>query len=281
MFGGSALAAACGSFASPIPTTNPTGPTAASRTSRDVRAVAFDLFTLFDPRGVDERVNEVLPQAPGFAAAWKTRLFEYSWLRAASGHYADFTQLVSDALTHVSRAQNVALTADVRSRLEAAFTELALWPDSLEVLSELRGRGLRLAPLANFSPQMIEELLTRRGVRDQFEVLISTDRARTYKPDPRAYALGERVFGLERRQIAFAAFGGWDAAGARWYGYPTFWVNRFAAAPEELIAPDATGPDLERLAAWLPMRPLASVRPRCSATTERETARPTRRPRSA
>lgn len=252
-FGGSALAA-CGSCSSVISAVDSTAPTSASQGVDDVRAVAFDLFTLFDPRGVDERVNDVLPQAPGFAAAWKTRLFEYSWLRAASGQYVDFTQLVSDSLTCVSRAQDVALTADVRSRLETAFTELALWPDSGEVLRELKGRGLRLAPLANFAPQMIETLLARGGVRDQFEVLISTDRARTYKPDPRAYALGEHVLGLARQQIAFAAFGAWDAAGARWYGYPTFWVNRFAAAPEELIAPHATGPDVESLAAWLPKR---------------------------
>ncbi len=101
---------------------------------------------------------------------------------------------------------------------------------------------------------MIEALLARAGIRDVFEALISTDQARTYKPDPRAYALAETTFGLPRQQIAFAAFGGWDAAGARWYGYPTFWVNRLGVTPEQLIAADASGPDLAQLVTWVSAR---------------------------
>jgi len=98
---------------------------------------------------------------------------------------------------------------------------------------------------------MIETLLQQGNVRHFFDEIISTDRAKTYKPAPRTYALGPEVLGLPREQIAFSAFGGWNAAGACWFGYPTFWVNRLGAAPEELISSDATGPDLEHLSHWL------------------------------
>ena len=85
-----------------------------------------------------------------------------------------------------------------------------------------------------------------------FEVRISTDAARTYKPDPRAYALGVEKLELPREHIAFAAFGGWDAAGARWFGYPTFWVNRLGVPHEELSpAADGSGPSLVELAAFV------------------------------
>jgi 2-haloacid dehalogenase len=30
------------------------------------------------------------------------------------------------------------------------------------------------------------------------------------------------AFTLKREEILFAAFAGWDAAGAKWFGYPTF-----------------------------------------------------------
>jgi 2-haloacid dehalogenase len=54
---------------------------------------------------------------------------------------------------------------------------------------------------------------------------------------------------LAREKIAFAAFGGWDAAGAKSFGYPTFWVNRANLPVEELgVAPDATGANLSDLA---------------------------------
>ncbi|HYJ08229.1 MAG TPA: haloacid dehalogenase type II [Polyangiaceae bacterium] len=224
---------------------------AAPPAAGNVRAVAFDLFTLFDPRGVDRRIAAVVGENPGFATTWKMKLFEYSWLRAASGQYRDFENLASDALSYSARAHDVVLSDQARAELAGAFTELEPWPDSAAVLEQLRARGLKLAPLANFSPRMIERLLGRAKLLDHFDALISTDRAQSYKPDPRAYALAETTFGLPKKQIAFSAFGGWDAAGADWFGFPTFWVNRLSRPSEELGAEVATGPDLTALARWI------------------------------
>ena len=54
--------------------------------------------------------------------------------------------------------------------------------------------------------------------------------------------MGLEAFGLGREEIAFAASASWDAAGAKAFGYPTFWVNRANQPAEELgVAPDATG----------------------------------------
>ena len=51
-----------------------------------------------------------------------------------------------------------------------------------------------------------------------------------------------------KEDIAFAAFGGWDAAGAKSFGYPTVWVNRFNQPPEQLgIPPDRTVSNLQGL----------------------------------
>lgn len=246
--GASSLVAACRAAppASPRPRADLTPPT-----QHGVRAIAFDLFTIFDPSGVDRRVAALLGTNTAFAATWKTRLFEYCWIRAASGQYVDFEHLVRDSLVHAARAHRLPISDAARADLESAFTELAPWPDAPAVLRDLGARGLRLAVLTNFAPRMMDALIARASLRDVFEALISTDSARTYKPAPRAYELAERAFALPRHQIAFAAFGGWDAAGARWYGYPTFWVNRLGAAPEELITADASGPDLARLADWV------------------------------
>ena len=232
--------------------------------SRGVRAVAFDLFTLFDPRTVDRRVSTVITGDPAaFATTWKTRLFEYCWIRASAGHYAAFDRLVVDSLAYAATAHRITLSGTESRHLASAFTELDPWPDASGALRELRTRGLRLAPLANFSPAMIQSLLARANLQGLFDLQISTDEARTYKPDPRAYAFAERRFDLGRGEIAFAAFGGWDASGGSWFGFPTFWVNRLAASPEELAAPTASGPDLAHLLDWLaggatpPARPAA------------------------
>jgi 2-haloacid dehalogenase len=217
-----------------------------------IRAVAFDLFTCLDPRTIDRAAEAIVPGRGGeLADAWRTRQFQYSWLRLGAEQYRDFWQLTEDALDYALRARSIELAATERARLLQTYRALDPWADTARVLGALRSRGLRLAPLANFTPSMIADVLAHAGLTKLFDDQISTDVARTYKPSPRAYQLAVERFGLAREEIAFAAFGGWDAAGASWFGFPTFWVNRFGVTPEALDAPAATGPDLEALARWL------------------------------
>jgi 2-haloacid dehalogenase len=64
--------------------------------------------------------------------------------------------------------------------------------------------------------------------------------------------MGIEAFRLEKEEIAFAAFAGWDVMGAKWFGYPTFWVNRVNAPAEELgMVPDGVGPGLGDLAKFV------------------------------
>jgi 2-haloacid dehalogenase len=99
---------------------------------------------------------------------------------------------------------------------------------------------------------MLEANLSAAGLRGHFDFLLSTDQARCFKPAPEAYRLGLHATGLPREQVAFAAFAGWDAVGAKWFGYPTVWINRLQSAPEELDAqPDAIGMDLQALLAFV------------------------------
>jgi 2-haloacid dehalogenase len=106
--------------------------------------------------------------------------------------------------------------------------------------------------LSNFTPRMLEAGVKNGGLEGLFEDLLSTDRVQAYKPDPRAYQMGVEAFGLQKSEIAFAAFGGWDAAGAKAFGYPTFWNNRLGQPAEELgVTADATGATLNELAAFL------------------------------
>jgi 2-haloacid dehalogenase len=243
-----------GACASHSPATVPASRPAPVRAGRQkIRAVCFDLFTLFDPRSVVSVAKTVIADAaPALCEEWRARQFQYAFLRAAGGQYADFERVTSDALVFAAKARSITLSAADQRRLVGAYSRLDPWPDTREKLAEFRAAGLRLAPLANYAPSMLEPLIAHASLDDLFEARISTDRAKTYKPDPRAYALGVSTFGLAREQIAFAAFGGWDAAGAKWFGFPTFWVNRLGVPSEELAPPpDGTGATLAELAAFI------------------------------
>ncbi len=130
--------------------------------------------------------------------------------------------------------------------------ELKPWPDVLPALQKLRKAGFRLALLTNFTPKMLEMNLRNAGLSDLFELALSTDHAKTFKPDPRAYQLGIDSFKLKREEMLFVAFCGWDAAGARSFGYKTFWTNRLGL-PSEKLGPEAyaSGKDLEALLSWM------------------------------
>ena len=219
---------------------------------RKIRGICFDLFTLFDPRSVQEVAKTVVGEgANELCEAWRVRQFEYSWLRVAAKQYADFQTVTDEALVFAAKARGLTLAGDARRTLVDAYSRLTPWPDAKTSLVAWKQAGFRLAPLSNYSPSMLESLMANAGFSDLFTVQISTDAAKTFKPDPIAYALGESRLGLAREEIAFAAFGGWDAAGAKWFGFPTFWVNRLAVPQEQLVAPDGTGPTLAELGAFV------------------------------
>lgn len=238
-----AVATACTPASTPAPT-----PPRFEGSRRKIRAICFDLFTLFDPRSIVQVATSVVgDRAPELCEAWRLRQFEYSWLRVAAKQYADFQTVTDEALRFAAKARGLTLPDDARRRLVEAYSELTPWPDAKASLLAWKHAGLRLAPLSNYSPAMLENLMANAGFSELFAAQISTDAAKTFKPDPVAYALGESRLGLAREEIAFAAFGGWDAAGAKWFGFPTFWVNRLAVPQEQLVAPDGTGPTLVEL----------------------------------
>ena len=213
------------------------------------KAVAFDYFVLFDPDSIVSDVERVFPgKGREFTRLWRMRQFEYTWLRSITGRYVDFFAVTEDALVFAANAMNLPLTAGQKRELANAYLHLTPWPDSADALRRLRESGLRVIALANFSPTMLRSNAEHAGLAWAFDALVSTDANRTYKPDPRAYRLAVDELRLAKQDIVFAAFGGWDAAGAKLFGYPTVWVNRSHQPAEELgVRPDRVVSDLNGL----------------------------------
>lgn len=213
-----------------------------------IRAVAFDAFALFDPRSIGEVAQELFGEGgTTLIDAWRRRQFEYAWLRVCAGRYEDFWRVTDDALTFAARSTKTTLDDVARSKLMQAHTALEAWPDAATALAALRRAGIGTALVSNFTEKMLRSCAARASLTSSIDHFLSTDARRTYKPSPEAYALSVDAFGVPKEQIAFVAFAGWDVAGAKWFGHPTFWVNRAGAPPEVLDAhADATG-DLSAL----------------------------------
>lgn len=217
------------------------------------KAIAFDGFPIIDPRPVFARVEEMFPgKGAELSASWRMRQFEYGWLRSLGGRYADFWHITEDALIFAARAMKIELSSEQRDRLMQTYLELKAWPDVLPALRQLREAGLRMAFLSNLTAPMLDAVVRNSGLEGLFEAHLSTDRVQAFKPDARAYQMGVDGFALRKDEIVFAAFAGWDVAGAKWFGYPTFWINRANAVVEELgVVPDGTGSGLNDLVAFV------------------------------
>jgi 2-haloacid dehalogenase len=213
------------------------------------RAVAFDAFPILDPRPVSALAEELFPgKGAELSNVWRTRQFEYTWLRTTANRYVDFWHVTEDALAFAAKTLHLDLDVQTRGRLMNAYLDLKAWPDVPQALDSLKRSGLRLAFLSNFSRKMLDAGIRNSGLQGVFDHVLSTDEVKQFKPAPRAYQMAVDAFGLPREEILFAAFAGWDASGAKWFGFPTVWVNRLNAPAEELsVAPDVAGQDLSAL----------------------------------
>ena len=224
------------------------GTTAFTRSTK-TRAILFDAFPVFDPRPVAALAEELFPgKGKELSDAWRTRQFEYTWLRNSMGTYRDFFHVIDDALIFAARLLKLDLTPEKRDRLTSAYLQLRAYPDVAESLKTLRAAGIKLSFLSNFTSKMMQAGIANSGLDDFFDHLLSTDIVQVFKPAPRAYQMGIDVLKLKREEIVFAAFAGWDAVGAKQFGYPTFWVNRANQPTEELgLSPDGMGSSLADL----------------------------------
>lgn len=222
----------------------------AGRASRErFKAIAFDAFPIFDPRPIAALAESLFPgKSQSLMSAWRDRQFQYQWLRALSGQYVDFLHTTRDSLVFAANQLRLDISSAKQDQLMAAWSNLHLWPDATEAVKVLHDAGLRLLFLSNMTSKMLTGALKEAKLDGAFEAVISTDQIRSYKPDPRAYQMGVDTLGLPKDEILFVAFAGWDVAGAKWFGYPTFWVNRMNAPQEELgVEADAVGHDLAAL----------------------------------
>ena len=221
---------------------------------RGISALVFDAYgTLFDVHSVTRLADAHFPgKGAALSAAWRTKQLEYTWLRSLMGRYEDFNRVTLAALEW--SLQSLALDAEpaVRDALLAEYRRLAMFPEVPATLERL-ARDRPLAILSNGHPEMLEALVDHNGVRDRFRGgILSVHAAKVFKPAPAVYRLAEEALGLSRTVMGFVSSNGWDAAGAKTFGFQVFWVNRGKAPVERLgVRPDAVIDDLSALAALL------------------------------
>ena len=250
------------------------------------KAVIFDAYgTLFDVHSVVAAAEQMFPgHGDALSQLWRQKQIEYTQLRTladpAGARYQPFWNITLDALRFAAHKLGLTLNRAAEKRLMDEYACLSAFPDAVPALRQLReprerhveaaqapqtapddqntpgaksqSAPLGLAILSNGNPQMLDIAVKSAGMSGLFDHILSVDTVRAYKPASAAYTLGTQAFGVEPGEIVFVSSNGWDAAGANWFGYTTFWLNRQGVPAEELgVTPHGTGASMNDLLAFL------------------------------
>lgn len=207
------------------------------------RAVLFDLLTaLLDSWSV----WNAAAGSEETGRAWRA---EYLLLTYGCGAYEPYEDLVRRA------AAKVGLPAGAPQSLEDRWDELPVWSGADELLATLKPH-CKLAVVTNCSRRLGQRAAAR--LRTPWDVVVTSEDAGFYKPDPRPYRLALERLELQASDAAFVAGSGYDLFGTSRVGLPTYWHNRVGLSrPQGAPLADAESPTLQAVPAWL--RSLRSV----------------------
>jgi 2-haloacid dehalogenase len=223
---------------------------------RMIRLVVFDAYgTLFDVHSVAALAESLFPgQGHALSTMWRDKQIEYSRLISLSDplnpmgsrHYQSFWDITRLALQYSCQKLHLELTPAKQKQLMDQYAHLSPFPENLMVLQSLKAMGMRSAILSNGSPDMLQAAVTSAGMSGLLDKVISVDEVRQFKTSPQSYGLVSKHYPVDVREVLFVSSNSWDALGATWFGFKSFWVNR-QGLPFETLGPrpSHSGPTLK------------------------------------
>jgi len=196
-----------------------------------------------------------LTSAPAeFAATWRTKQIEYTFLLSLMGRFLSFSEVTEWALRASAERHRVSLTPARVGFLVRAWRSLPPFPDVTPALTTLKDR-YTLSVLSNGDAAMLRDVLRHSGLKGFFSKVISAEEVGVYKPSPRVYARAAERLSTPLREVVLVSSNPFDVLGAKSAGMPACWVNRADGVLDDLgIRPDLEVRGLEEVASALGSR---------------------------
>jgi len=191
-----------------------------------IRALVFDAYgTLYDVQSVRDLATELCgDKGDLITQLWRLKQLEYTWLRGLMQDYVDFWSVTRASLEAALESAGIRPGPALCDRLMAKYLDLELYPEARDALTSLK--EYKLAILSNGSPKMLRELVEASDIAPLLADVISVDRARTYKPNPKCYELVAPALGVAKHEVLFVSSNSFDVAGAKNFGFRVAWIER-------------------------------------------------------
>ncbi len=219
--------------------------------------IAFDAYgTLLDVFAVAARAEQLFPgHGKSLSQLWRDKQLEYTRLISladpnaeGSQHYQSFWDITIAALRFSCKQLKLNLTSENEAQLLQQYAHLDPFTESKQVLGEVKRMGLKTCVLSNGNTEMLSTALGHSQLKEYFDAVISVDEARQFKITPASYQLVLKHFSVAKDQVLFISCNAWDIIGANWFGFDTFWVNRYLLPFEEIgLKPRYSGENLNAL----------------------------------
>ena len=206
------------------------------------RALLFDVFgTVVDWRGsiIDAgRRTGVDADWGAFADEWRREgyLEPLGAYHRGTAPWRPHDELMAAHLPVL--AERHAIPAEHHEALLGAWHALRPWPDAVAGLERLRATYL-LGPLSNGGFRQLAQMGKAAGL--PWDVIISTDLFRSYKPDPATYLGAAALLDLEPAEVVLVAAHPADLRAAASCGLGTAYVPRPGEWGPGGPAPEVTG----------------------------------------
>ena len=133
--------------------------------------------------------------------------------------------MLSESLLRAAQKLNINLSRVQAASLPESWEALPLFPDTEEMLAGLRALGFRLGVLTNCDEDLFAQ--THAKFRHPFDLVITAERVRDYKPSLAHFRYFSRTTGVDHSQWVHVACSWFhDIVPARELGIKRVWFDR-------------------------------------------------------
>jgi 2-haloacid dehalogenase len=203
------------------------------------RLLLLDVYeTILSMHEIEKRINYRLNSKRAYLL-WFELCMQYSFVDNSILQFHDFSTLADAALRTTARLLDQEIHPDDSQEILALMKQLPIHEDVQEGLSSLYNQGFRVAALTNSSEKIVTDRMNRTGLDSYFEVVLSAEQVKKYKPALEVYAWAAAKLQLPPREILLVSAHGWDLAGAEKAGMQTACLSQ----SRHVVYPLAPQPD--------------------------------------
>jgi 2-haloacid dehalogenase len=215
--------------------------------------IVLDVYeTILDMSDVERMVNLLTDSKRGYTI-WFELFMEYCFVNNSLNDFHDFVSIAKATLVMTGRRLGKTLSESDLNEILELLKHLPVQDEVQEGLSSLSSHDYRLAALTNSPLKIVGERMERTGLISYFEMLLSAEEVKKYKPAKEVYDWAAKKLNTDVEKIMMVSAHSWDIAGAVNAGMQTTFIKKNSPYPL-MPNPDFVCRNLSELATMLEER---------------------------